>query len=59
MKAYSATIANNILVSAFGETYSNNRLELLEIPDKIPAILAIYTGSKRKSDNYSNGIVIV
>jgi len=59
MKKYSKEVANNILLTVLDERVSHyNNLEMQEIPEVIPACLSIFTGSKRKSDNYSNGIVI-
>ena len=58
MKKYSAEVANNILIMALGNEVKHN-LKKLKIPNKIPASLTVYTGSKRKSENFSNGIVIM
>jgi hypothetical protein len=58
MKKYSGIVANNILIKALGKRVDHG-LEERAMPHTIPTTLSILTGAKRKSDNYSNGIVIM
>jgi hypothetical protein len=45
-KRYSGIIGNNIIIQALGNTVRHD-LKFKTIPNKIPAVVAIYTGTKK------------